>query len=189
MNSFYSEEELSKLGLKSYGKNVLISRNACIYGADNISIGNNVRIDDFSILSGNITIGNNVHVAAGVYLFGGKAGIEMHDYVGISSRCAIYAASDDYSGEYLTNPTVPDEYKNVFEGKVTLEAHSLVATGCTIMPGVTLHAGCSVGAMSLVNKDIPELEIHAGIPARFLKSRSNRIFDLAEKLESSKKIK
>lgn len=50
MTSFYSEEELRSIGLKSYGKNVLISRFARIYGAESISIGNNVRIDDFCIL-------------------------------------------------------------------------------------------------------------------------------------------
>ena len=34
----------------------------------------------------------------------------MKDFSGISSRCTIYAESDDYSGKFLTNPTVPDEY-------------------------------------------------------------------------------
>lgn len=47
MTSFYSEDELKSIGLKTYGENVLISRFARIYGAKNISIGNNVRIDDF----------------------------------------------------------------------------------------------------------------------------------------------
>ena len=32
MNSFYSEKELKSLGLKSYGKDVLISRKISIYG-------------------------------------------------------------------------------------------------------------------------------------------------------------
>ena len=47
MTSFMSREELEKVGFKSIGENVLISRNATIYGAGNISIGSNVRIDDF----------------------------------------------------------------------------------------------------------------------------------------------
>ena len=62
--SFYNEEELKEIGLKVYGKNVLISRNATIYGADKISIGDNVRIDDFCILSGNISLGSYIHIAA-----------------------------------------------------------------------------------------------------------------------------
>ena len=47
MNSYYSEEELEKIGFKSYGRDVLISRKASIYGAENISIGNNEHIKMF----------------------------------------------------------------------------------------------------------------------------------------------
>lgn len=48
---FYSREQLEKIGFKSLGKNVLISDKSSIYSPENISIGNNVRIDDFCILS------------------------------------------------------------------------------------------------------------------------------------------
>ena len=71
--SFYTIAELESLGLKKYGKNVCISRYARIYNPGNISIGNNVRIDDFCILSA----GNNpfiledyIHISAGVYIYG-----------------------------------------------------------------------------------------------------------------------
>ena len=47
MNSFYSKEELKELGLKKYGTNVLISRKASLYDVINITLGDNVRIDDF----------------------------------------------------------------------------------------------------------------------------------------------
>ena len=45
-----SRLQLEDIGFKSVGKNVLISDKASIYGAGNISIGNNVRIDDFVVL-------------------------------------------------------------------------------------------------------------------------------------------
>lgn len=44
---FLTEKEIKILNFKSIGKNVLISDKASIYGAENMSIGNNVRIDDF----------------------------------------------------------------------------------------------------------------------------------------------
>ena len=72
MNSYYDNAELLTLGLKHFGDNVLISKKASIYGANNIVIGNNVRIDDFVILSGNITIGDYVHIAAYSGLFANK---------------------------------------------------------------------------------------------------------------------
>ena len=111
------EEELSALGLKSYGKNVLISRKCSVYSAENIEIGNNVRIDDF---------------------------------VNISSRVVIYAISDDYSGESMTNPMIPEKYKALQRGKVVIYKHVIIGTGSIVLPGVGLNEGSAAGSMSLV---------------------------------------
>lgn len=182
MSSFYNEEELKELGLKKFGENVLISRKCSIYGASNITIGSNVRIDDFCILSGKIEIGDYVHIAAGVFLFAGQYGIVFKDFSGISSRSAIYATNDDYSGKYLTNPTVPSEYTNVTGGTVTLEKHALIGSGCTIMPNVTIGEGSSIGSMSFVNKSIEPFTICVGIPAKPIKDRKKDMLTLEKKL-------
>lgn len=176
--SFYSEEELKEIGLKSYGKNVLISRNATIYGADKINIGDNVRIDDFCILSGNITLGSYIHIAAYCGLFGGEAGIIMEDFTTLSSRCAVYGVSDDYSGAALTNPMLPDKFRNVMEGAVTIKKHSIIGTGSSILPNVTIGEGCSVGSMSLVNKSIDAWGIYVGIPCKRIKERKKDLLEL-----------
>ena len=60
--SFYTDKELKSLGFKKVGIDCKISRNAKFYGISNISLGNNVRIDDFCIISGNVIFGNNIHV-------------------------------------------------------------------------------------------------------------------------------
>ena len=169
MNSFYSIDELKEIGSKEIGDNVLISRKSSIYGAKNISIGNNVRIDDFSILSGNISIGNYVHIAAGVMIFAGEEGVVLEDFVGVSSRTAIYAVTDDYSGDALTNPMVPDEYRNIIGGKVILKKHAV-------------GEGASVGSMSLINKNIEDFTINVGIPAKFIKKRNNKMLLLEKQL-------
>lgn len=188
MNSFYNEEELKNLGLKTYGKDVLISRNATIYGAHNISIGNNVRIDDFCILSGKINLGNHIHIAAGTMLYGGEYGITMEDFSCLSSRCAVYALSDDYSGETMANSVIPEKYKHIIGAEVYIGKHALIGTGCTILPGIRIGTGASIGAMSLVNKDIAEFTINIGIPCRKLKERSTKMLDLEQEylLERSK---
>lgn len=184
--SFYTEEELLTLGLKSYGENVLISKKASIYQAEQISIGNNVRIDDFCVLSGKIVIGNNVHIAVYVALFGGKAGIEIHDFACVSSRGAIYAKSDDYSGNSLTNPMVPEKYLGVTEGKVVLRKHVLIGSGSTILPDVEIGVGSAVGSMSLVNKSLEAWGIYVGIPCRYLKPRSKKILELEKEYLNEK---
>lgn len=180
MTSFYSREELEQIGLRLGGGNILISRKASIYGPENIILGNNVRIDDFCVLSGNIIIGNHVHIAAAALLFGGSAGITLEDFTGISSRSAVYAESDDYSGLAMTNPTIPDEYRKIAGGTVKLEKHVLIGTGCTILPGVTIKEGTSVGSMSLVNKSLDSWGVYMGIPCKRMKDREKHILELEE---------
>lgn len=188
MDSFYSVEELMKLGLRKCGKNVLLSRKASIYNASEISIGDNSRIDDFSILSGNIIIGNHVHLAAGCALFGANKGIHIEDFAGFSFRCVIFATSEDYSGMTMTNPTVPAEYRNVYNCHVHIGKHVLMGAGSIVLPGVVIGEGCSIGAASLVNRSIDPWGIYAGIPCKRIKERSKELLDLEKQLNKSKEI-
>lgn len=177
MNSFYSPEELRQLHLKSVGTNVLISRKCSIYGASDISIGNNVRIDDFCILSGDITIGNNVHISAYVALYGAM-GIVFEDNTGISARATIYSAMDDFSGNFLVGPMHPEGNRNVTGGMVKVCRFAHIGAHSMIYPTITIPEGCVVGAMSLVNSNPEPWSIYAGIPARKLKPRSNNLIDM-----------
>ena len=169
--SFYSDDELQKIGFNRVGKNVKLSRYARIYGAENISIDDNSRIDDFCILSGKIEIGKHVHIAVFCGLFGGDEGIILKDFAGLSSRSVIYAASDDYTGQAMTNPTMPDEFRKVTGGTVVIGKHALIGTGCTILPNISIGEGASVGAMSLINKDLDPWTMYAGIPAKKIRNR------------------
>ncbi len=188
-SSFYSEDELKKLGIGVYGRNVLISRKASIYGAERIIIGNNVRIDDFAILSGKITIGSYVHIANYTALYGGNTGIIMGNYSTVSSRCAIYAISDDYSGMHMTNPMVPHEYIKYTCAEVILKQHVIVGTSCTILPGCVLEEGVSVGAMSLVNHNLESWGIYCGIPCRKIRDRKKELLKYVEFLEGNNQDK
>lgn len=176
-NSFYSSQELSTLRFKAIGQNVFVSRFVQFYGIENIEIGNNVRIDDFCILSGNIKLGNNIHISAYNALYG-KFGIEMEDYTGLSPRCTIFSATDDFSGNYLIGPMVDSTFTNVIGGNVLIKKYSQIGSNCVILPGVTINEGVAVGAMSLVLHDLEEWKIYKGIPAKFHKTRNNKLLDL-----------
>lgn len=173
MNSYYSREELLSLGLGAVGEDVQISRKACLYGRDRIRLGNHVRIDDYAFLSGTVTTGDYVHIAPFVLLYGGEKGIEMGDFSTLSSRCAVYAFSDDYSGAYMTNPTVPEVFLHVCAQKVAIGRHVVVGTGTTILPGASIGDGAAVGAMSLVKESLPSGGIYCGIPCRLLRKRQD----------------
>lgn len=188
MNSFYSEEEINKIGFKSVGKNVLLSKKTSVYGAEKIEIGSNVRIDDFCILSGRIVMGNHVHIAAYTGLFAGDGGIYIEDYAGISSRSMVYASSDDYSGEVMTNPTVDDRYKRVISERVLICKNALVGSGCIILPGVIIAEGAAVGAMSLVNKSLEPWSMNKGVPCKKYKERSKKLLELQKEFEKERKL-
>ena len=178
ITSFYTQEELQEIGFAHIGHNVQISRKASIYGTKNIWIGNHVRIDDFCVLSGKITLGNYIHIAVASVLFGGTAGIVFEDYTCISSRCGVYATTDDYSGDYMTNPTVPSEYTNVVDKPVVIKKHAIVGTGSTILPGVTIEEGCSLGAMTLARKDTKPWGIYVGCKCERVKERSMKLLNM-----------
>ena len=175
--SYYTEEELAQLGLKSYGTDVRLSRKTSLYGAGNISIGSHVRIDDFCVLSGNITIGNYVHINPYTGIYAGKAGVTLDDFANLASRLTIYAVSDDYSGEYMTSPLLPEEVTNIKQAPVHVGKHVIIGTCSAILPGVTIAEGCAVGAMTLVKKSCAPWGIYAGVPCKRIKERSKNLLN------------
>jgi galactoside O-acetyltransferase len=185
-NSFYSQKELKEIGFKSIGENVLISKKASIYSPEKIEIGNNVRIDDFSILSGKINLGDYIHIAAYASLFGGECGIIMEDFTTLSSKVSTYAISDDYTGESLTNPMIPNKFKKLDTGMVKLEKHVIIGAGSIILPNSIIKIGTAVGAVSLVNKSLDEWSIYAGNPIKKIKERSKRLLELEEQFLKEK---
>lgn len=187
MTNFLTKEEIRELGFKSVGNDVFISRKASFYSPEKISIGEHVRIDDFCVLSGNIQIGNYVHIAVYSGIFGGEKGVKISDFCNISSRVSIYALSDDYSGESMTNPMIPDEYKNVEQREVVLEKHVLLGCGSIVLPGAYLSEGASFGAFSLVKTKVEPWTMNAGIPCRKIKERSKNILDLERKFMDNQK--
>lgn len=172
--AYLNEEQIANIGFKSIGYNVLISDRVSFYGADRISIGNDVRIDDFCLISAGILgidIGSHVHLAAGCYLFGMEK-ITLSDFSGLSSRVSIYSSSDDYMGHALTNPTIPEDYRNIESLPVFLGRHVIVGSGSIILPGSHLDDGVAIGALCLVNTYCESFGVYAGNPLRFVKERN-----------------
>ncbi len=181
---YIESEELRKLGFKAVGDNVKIARNATIVGLQNISLGNNIRIDGNVVIaahSGSLTLGDYIHIGSGCYL-GCAGGISLADFSGLSQGISIYSGTDDYTGESLTNPTVPSKYLNVKLAPVKLEKHVIVGSGSVILPGVTIGQGSSVGALSLVTKSLDEWGVYFGAPVKKIKARKKGLLILEKKL-------
>lgn len=178
-STYLTEADLKDYGFRSLGKNVRISSDARIYGQQNISIGDDVRIDDFAILSasnGFIEIGNHVFIARNCHL-SGTMGLRIHDFVTLAGNVTIYSASDDYSGESLTGQAIPPRFTKLSGGLVELHKHVILGTGTTVIGGAQLKEGSGTGAMSLVNGDLDEWCLYAGIPARKIREKSRQALE------------
>lgn len=174
-----SREAIEAMGFARVGRNVLVSDKASFYGAERISLGSNVRIDDFCVFSageGGIEIGNFVHIAVYSSLIGAGR-ISLANFCNLSSRVSIYSSNDDYSGSTMTNPMVPDEYKDVTHAGVFLEKHVIIGCGSVILPGVTLSEGVAVGALSLIKKSCEPFGIYSGNPARRVGERKRDLLE------------
>lgn len=173
-------QQLHEFGLKNIGINVRISDKASFYNPENITIGDNVRIDDFCILSagsGGIRIGNHIHIAAYSSLIGAGM-ISIDDFSNISSRVSIYSSSDDYSGKFMTNPTIPEKFKNVDSRDVMIGRHVIIGCGSVLLPGCSLEDGVSIGALSLVKENCEKFSIYAGNPLQLIRERSRSLLDI-----------
>lgn len=184
---YLSQLKMENLGLRYLGKNVKISENAILYNPCKISIGDNSRIDDFCIISASeygIFIDKFVHIAAFCSIQGmGK--VTLEDFSGLSSRVAIYASSDDYSGLAMTNPCVAKEFTNVISGPVTIKKHAIIGVSSCILPNVEIGIGSAIGAFSLVSKSIENSAIAVGVPAKFKVPRKQNIFELEKEFLKS----
>ncbi|MBN3966970.1 acyltransferase [Pseudomonas gregormendelii] len=184
--AFLTREQIFEMGFIHVGENVKLSDKASYYNCANITIGNNVRIDDFCVISagtGGIVIGSYIHIA--VYsLLTGAGKITLNDFSGLSSRVSIYSSSDDYSGASMTNPTVPDEFTCVKSADISVGRHVIVGAGSIVLPGVIIEEGVAVGALSLVSKNCLAFGIYSGVPVKRIKERKNDFLDLEQKLRN-----
>ena len=178
--AFLTDFELQKMGFKKLGKNIKISTKASVYNCNDIEIGDNVRIDDFCVISGKVTMGRNVHIAIFCNVAGGEKGIEFGDFSGLAYGCHVFTQSDDYSGATLTNPTVPKKYKNEIKKKISIGKHVIVGSMSIIFPGVTLAEGCAIGAMTVIRKSTEPWGIYHGNPVKRIKERKRDLLTLEE---------
>jgi len=130
-------------------------------------------------------VGSYVHIASHSVLTGGVAGIVVQDFANLSQRVNVFANSDDYSGESMTNPMVPDRFKKLVQERVVIRKHVIIGCGSVVLPGVEIGEGSAIGALSLVNHDIEKWSIYAGVPARKVKNRSRELLRLENEFVAS----
>jgi hypothetical protein len=171
LKDFYYSDELRSMGV-TCGVNCLVHKSNTIINPEKLTLGNDVRIDGFSVISCGIgiNIGSNVHIASHVVLMGG-AGIDVKDYASIASGAKVFSVSDDVMGRGLVGPCVENSTRYLHSGKVTLDQHSVLCINSAIMPGSTLNYGSIALPFSLIIGNTDKFKVYSGNPGKILKDR------------------
>jgi len=189
MSNLYTIEELKKIGVTVYGKDIKISKFVNIYNPNNLILHDNIRIDDFTILSCNgvLEVCNYVHISAQCFI-SSSTKIIVGNYSAISVGTKIFGGCDDFSGEYLANPTIPTKYINVKKGDILIGSNVIIGSNSVIMPDVVIEDGAVVGANSFINKNCDSWKIYAGSPIKFIKNRKTDCLKLLKEFENENKL-
>lgn len=181
---YFSEAQLRKIEFGRLGKNVRISDKASIYNPELMEFGDNSRVDDFCVISGRVVMGQYCHITPMCLVAGGVPGIFFSDFCTLAYGVKIFAQTDDYSGLTLTNSLIPKKYKSETYKPVNVGRHVIIGAGSIIFPGVNLAEGCSIGAMTLINRNTQPWGIYVGNPARRVKERKKDMLELEKQFLS-----
>ncbi|MFW9767181.1 MAG: acyltransferase [Candidatus Thorarchaeota archaeon] len=97
----------------------------------------------------NLELGPNTDIGSFTYI-NAQYGVEIQEGVEVGSHCSIYSHST------IDNKT----------GKVVIKKNAKIGSHSVVMPGVTIGENAVIGALSFVNKDIPDGAVAFGIPAK-----------------------
>jgi galactoside O-acetyltransferase len=167
-------------------RNVKIYETAKLFAADKhifAKIGHDVIIDDlvFAILGAGSSIGDFVHIGCHSSILGGGQFV-MGDFSGLSAGVRIFTASDDLTEGALTNPTVPDKYRNTKRAPVTIGKHAVICANSVVMAGAEIGDGTIVGANSFVPAfaKLEAWHVYAGCPVRKVGTRPRDLVETKE---------
>lgn len=101
----------------------------------------------------NLQLGKNTDIGAFSYI-NASGGVVIEDGVQIGGGVKIYSVS-----------TIDNK-----KGKIVLKKNCKIGANSVIMPGVTIGENSIIGALSFVNKNIPDNVVAVGCPAKVVKN-------------------
>ncbi|KAM7199192.1 maltose O-acetyltransferase [Rhypophila sp. PSN 637] len=123
--------------------------------------------------------GFNVKLGKGVYVNSNSTWIDTCT-ITIGARTLIGPNCSFYSGTHPTDPFLRNGVRGPELGKPIVVGEDCWFGGsCVVLPGVTIGRGVTIGAGSVVTKDVPDFVVVVGNPARIVKR-----LDVAEKLKN-----
>lgn len=146
MTNLFTRKELLAFGFSSVGNDVAVSRDVRFFDITG-HMSDNVRIDTFTILTGNIILEDDVHLSPLCFLSATGGSITMQQGSGIGPQCAILTKSDDYTREDLGT-------EGKVAGDILIGCNTIIGAGCKIFPGVTIGDNASIGGNCIITSDV-----------------------------------
>jgi len=174
------------------GHGVAFGANIAIRHPHKIKIGNNVVMDDNCVLdakgesNNGIEIHNGVFIGRGTILTCHNGDIILEDNVNIGFNCVISSLSKIVVKKnhlmaafcYLVGGNHESDRTDIpvlFQGRsskgIQIDENVWLGAGVAVLDGVTIGRDSIIGAGAVVNKDVPDYAIAAGLPAKFLWDR------------------
>lgn len=144
-----------------------------IVGLDLIDFGENIIIDDFTLIyaTAPMKIENNVHIGCFASITGG-AELLIGEFTAISQGCRILTGTDDFVDWGFGNSTIDEKYRNVKREPISIGKFCIIGANSVVLPGVTIGEGAMVGAGSVVTKDLEPWGVYIG--NKKLKNRNKK---------------
>lgn len=127
----------------------------------NSSLLRNVRI----MIPSNIVIGNNSVVNPEVLLDGRGGKVIIGNNVDIAREVNIWTLEHDPH----------DDFHRTKGGDVIIEDYVWIASRATILPNVRIGRGAVIASGAIVTKDVPEMAIVGGVPAKVIGTRKSKL--------------
>jgi acetyltransferase-like isoleucine patch superfamily enzyme len=178
--------------LGSCGRGVTFGQGVVLRHPNKIHLGDGVVVDDLVVLDAKgesnhgIAIGNGVFLGRGTILSCKNGDIVLGDHVNIGFLSEIFSGSKVSVGRHglfaayvylvgggheFERADVPVLEQGRSSVGIELGDDVWLGTGAKVLDGVRIGRNVVVGANAVVNQDLPDGVIAAGIPARIIRKR------------------
>ncbi len=170
MTNSHGTGEFSVSQFARLGEDVVFENGVLVFHPENIEIGSGVYVGHCSILKGyyneKMVVGDGTWIGQQCF-FHSAGGLWIGRNVGIGPGVKIITSS--HKCDDLRKPILHNE---VVFSPVTIEDDCDIGTGAVVLPGTHIGHGVQIGAGAVVNSDMREYAIAAGVPAREIGTRN-----------------
>jgi acetyltransferase-like isoleucine patch superfamily enzyme len=153
---------------KSAGDELQVGPNVVLKHPETMEFGDSVFIGAQAMIQGRFDgkcrIGSHVWIGPQAYF--DARNLVLEDYVGWGPGAKVLGS--EHTGDPIDQPIIATP---LTIRPVVIGFGADIGTNATILPGVHIGANAVIGAGAVVNHDVPEYAVAAGVPAKIIRSR------------------